>query len=169
MRRSASWARDEANLFIHMHIQSTDHVSGPIQTASNGETVGKNQVSLNPLNMTLCRNTCAWVTWLCTLPLVWPRTHELNVILLRVQLLFLKSFKRVVRGARRAGMLRASDTRRPALEALPNLSLNVSDALRATRAEWSGTMCHCLVHLRRVTKSPIFTGIFLYPNVYYDL
>ena len=27
------------------HPTSTDHVSGPIQTASNGETVGKNQVS----------------------------------------------------------------------------------------------------------------------------
>ena len=34
-----------------------------------------------------------------------------------------------------AGVLRTSDPRRPALEALPNLSLNVSDALRATRAE----------------------------------
>ena len=28
------------------HPTSTDHVSGPIQTASNGETVGKNQVNL---------------------------------------------------------------------------------------------------------------------------
>ena len=28
-----------------MHPTSTDHVSGPIQTASNGETVGKNQVN----------------------------------------------------------------------------------------------------------------------------
>ena len=27
------------------HPTSTDHVSGPIQTASNGETVGKNQVN----------------------------------------------------------------------------------------------------------------------------
>ena len=34
-----------------------------------------------------------------------------------------------------AGVTRTSDPRRPALEAQPNLSLNVSDALRATRAE----------------------------------
>ena len=34
-----------------------------------------------------------------------------------------------------AGVLRTSDLRRPALEALPNLSLNVSDALSATRAD----------------------------------
>ena len=34
-----------------------------------------------------------------------------------------------------AGVLRTSDPRRPALEALPNLSLNVSDTLRATRAK----------------------------------
>ena len=33
------------------HPTSTDHVSGPIQTASNGETVGKNQV--NSLYMAL--------------------------------------------------------------------------------------------------------------------
>ena len=50
-----------------------------------------------------------------------------------------------------AGVLRTSDPVRPALEILPNLSLNVSDALRATRAE-SGTTCHCLAHLRRVTN-----------------
>ena len=37
-----------------------------------------------------------------------------------------------------------SDPRRPALKALPNLSLNVSDTLRATRAKWSGTTCHYL-------------------------
>ena len=29
-------------------------------------------------------------------------------------------------------------------KALPNLSLNVSDTLRATRAKWSGTTCHYL-------------------------
>ena len=34
-----------------------------------------------------------------------------------------------------AGVLRTSDPGRLTLEALPNLSLNVSDALRATRAE----------------------------------
>ena len=34
-----------------------------------------------------------------------------------------------------AGVMQTSDPWRPALEALPNLSLNVSDALRATRAE----------------------------------
>ena len=34
-----------------------------------------------------------------------------------------------------AGVLRTSDPRRPALKALPNLSLNVSDTLRATRSE----------------------------------
>ncbi|MAR51607.1 MAG: hypothetical protein CMK50_00435, partial [Propionibacteriaceae bacterium] len=34
-----------------------------------------------------------------------------------------------------AGVMQTSDPRRPALKALPNLSLNVSDALRATRAE----------------------------------
>ena len=35
-----------------------------------------------------------------------------------------------------AGVMQTSDPRRPVLEALPNnLSLNVSDTLRATRAE----------------------------------
>ena len=36
-----------------------------------------------------------------------------------------------------AGVTQTSDPRRPALEVLPNLSLNIliSDALRATRAE----------------------------------
>ena len=34
-----------------------------------------------------------------------------------------------------AGVLQTSDPRHPALKALPNLSLNVSDTLRATRAE----------------------------------
>ena len=34
-----------------------------------------------------------------------------------------------------AGVSQTSDPRRPALKALPNLSLNVSDTLRATRAE----------------------------------
>ena len=34
-----------------------------------------------------------------------------------------------------AGVMQTSDPRRPALKALPNLSLNVSDTLRATRAE----------------------------------
>ena len=56
---------------------------------------------------------------------------------------------RLVAGVRKRVILR-----RPALKALsfiPNLSLNVSDALRATRAE-SGTTCHCLAHLRRVTN-----------------
>ena len=34
-----------------------------------------------------------------------------------------------------AGVMQTSDPRRPALEALPNLSLSVSDTLRVTRAE----------------------------------
>ena len=34
-----------------------------------------------------------------------------------------------------AGVMQTSDPRRPALGALPNLSLNVSDTLRATRAK----------------------------------
>ena len=34
-----------------------------------------------------------------------------------------------------AGVMQTSDPRRPALKALPNLSLNVSDTLRATRAK----------------------------------
>ena len=51
-----------------------------------------------------------------------------------------------------AGVTRTSDPRRPALEVLPNLSLNALDALRATRAECSGTACHCLENLRFVTN-----------------
>ena len=34
------------------HPTSTDHVSGPIQTASNGETVGKNQVNSLYISLT---------------------------------------------------------------------------------------------------------------------
>ena len=36
------------------HPTSTDHVSGPIQTASNGETVGKNQVNSLYMNREVC-------------------------------------------------------------------------------------------------------------------
>ena len=46
--------------------------------------------------------------------------------------------------ARVAGVRKRVILRRPALKALPNLSLNVSDTLRATRAKWSGTTCHYL-------------------------
>ena len=38
---SDEWEKGEAETYP----TSTDHVSGPIQTASNGETVGKNQVN----------------------------------------------------------------------------------------------------------------------------
>ena len=47
------------------HPTSTDHVSGPIQTASNGETVGKNQVNslyIHPTRIKYILYTCSLYT-----------------------------------------------------------------------------------------------------------